>query len=44
MITLCYALIQPHLLHGLTLWGSTFPCDAQKQRQIGEGRVSWVRG
>ena len=33
MITLYYALIQPHLLHGLAVWGSAFPCDAQKELQ-----------
>ena len=32
--TLYFALIQPHVLYGLAIWGSTFPCDAQKKLQI----------
>ena len=31
--------IQPHSLFGLAIWGSTFPCDAQKQLQIRQNNV-----
>ena len=34
MVTSYYALIQPHLLYGLAIRGSTFSCDAQKQLQL----------
>ena len=31
--------IQSHSLFGLAIWGSTFPCDAQKQLQIRQNYV-----
>ena len=34
MLDLCHALFQPHLLYGLSVWGSTFPYSAQQRLQL----------
>ena len=34
MLSLYYTLVQPHLLYGLTVWGSTSPRSSQKQLQL----------